>query len=360
MEQERLLEYVKRLYGVSRNIEEKLQTELITDSNIKKMSGTDFENVVYDSLLEAGFDQDIITHSTQKFPDFVINDEKNGTKIGVEVKKTDSSKWEVIGGSIYESLKNDIDDTYVLMAKMGGNKPEVRLRKYEECIADLKVTHSPRFYLNLDLKEGEDYLTKCDAKDLLMLTGDELNRKIRQLLRTQKSTWWSEGETISFTDLSREEKGSYLNEGIALFPEVFKGNYQKFTPWLVYSCFVWCGNVRDIFSAGGNVFDNDLNIYISAIMNRTLENVESIQKRIFEMTEEEQIKFWGKSADNMLERIEIWLNLVEENIRFSSELIKNNRELNIFENYDDARICLSVKSNFMSRLECKMKNFLKI
>ena len=89
---------------------------------------------------------------------------------------------------------------------MGGDKPEVRLRRYEECIADLKVTHSPRFYLNMDLEVGKDYLTRNDAKDLLELSGDDLNRKIRKLLRTQKSTWWSEAETTAFSDLPKEEK----------------------------------------------------------------------------------------------------------------------------------------------------------
>ena len=250
MSQKRLLAYIEKLYGVQGNIERKLQEKKAQEADKFKMSGTDFEAVVYDSLIEAGFDKESITHSTQKFPDFILEDKTDGDKLGVEVKKTDSSKWEVIGGSIYESLKNDIDDTYIMMAKLGGDKPEVRLRRYEECIADLKVTHSPRFYLNMDLEEGEDYLTRNDAKDLLELSGDDLNRKIRKLLRTQKSTWWSGGETTAFSDLSKEEKNIYLNEGIALFPEVFKGDYHNFTPWLVYSCFVWCGNVRDIFSAG--------------------------------------------------------------------------------------------------------------
>ena len=241
------------------------------------------------------------------------------------------------------------------MAKLGGDKPEVRLRKYEECIDNLKVTHSPRFYLNLDLKEGEDYLSRNDAKDLLELSGDELNKKIRQLLRTQKSTWWSEGETVSFADLPQEEKGLYLNEGIALFPEVFKGDYRKFTPWLVYSCFVWCGNVRDIFSAGGNKYVEDMHIYVSAIMYRTLQNVSSIKQRIIEMTEDEQIKFWGKSTDNIGERIDDWLELVEKNLKVSSDLIANNKKLTVYENFSDEQICKSVKSDFMSRLNCLMK-----
>lgn len=356
MARERILAYIEKLYGISKDIEEKLQSEEVTDKDVKKITGTDFENIVYDSLIEAGFEKDEITHSTQKFPDFIIEDTIDGDKLGVEVKKTDTSKWEVLGGSVYESLKNDIEDTYVLMAKMGGDKPEVRLRRYEECIADLKVTHSPRFYLNLDLEKGEDYLTKNDAKDLLELSGDELNKKIRQLLRTQKSTWWSEGETIAYADLTKEEKDSYLNEGIALFPEVYNSNYQKFTPWLVYSCFVWCGHVRDIFSAGGNVFNEELHIYISAIMNRTLENVESIKQRIIEMTEEEQLKFWGIATSNVDERLDNWLKLVEDNLKCSPNLIKNNKTLSIYENYSDERISLSVRSEFTSRLRCKMKN----
>lgn len=355
MSKERMIAYLERLNGVTKEIEDKLQNNKIGDKDIKKMSGTDFEAVVYDSLIEAGFEKEEISHSAQKFPDFILEDLSDGDKIGVEVKKTDAAKWEVIGGSIYESLKNDIEDTYVLMAKLGGDKPEVRLKKYEDCIDDLKVTHSPRFHLNLDLEEGEDYLTRNDAKDLLELSGDELNRKIRKLLRTQKSTWWSEGETVAFSDLSQEEKGIYLNEGIALFPEVFKGDYSKFTPWLVYSCFVWCGNVRDIFSAGGNKYVEDLNIYISAVMNRALQNVDSIRQRIIDMTEEEQIKFWGISTDNANARVENWLELVEKNLKVSPELISNNKKLPLYNKYSDERICQSVKSVFMSRLNCKIK-----
>ena len=354
MSRERMLAYIERLYGVTKNIEDKLQNNKIRDKDVKKMTGTDFENVVYGGLIEAGFKEEEISHSSQKFPDFILEDLNDGDKIGLEVKKTDSAKWEVIGGSIYESLKNDIEDTYVIMAKLGGDKPEVRLRKYEECIDDLKVTHSPRFYLNLDLEEGEDYLTRNDAKDLLELSGDELNRKIRKLLRTQKSTWWSEGETVAFADLPQEEKGIYLNEGIALFPEVFKGDYRKFTPWLVYSCFVWCGNVRDIFSAGGNKYVEDMHIYVSAIMYRTLQNVENIRQRIVDMTEDEQIKFWGKSTEDINERIENWLELVGKNLKVSSGLIANNKKMLKYENYSDEWVRLSVKDEFMGRLKSKM------
>ena len=157
MTKEKMSTYVQRLNEVSNTIQKKLEDKRKEGKDTEKMSGSDFEKVVYDSLSEAGFDKDSIIYSTQKFPDFILEDKEAGTKLGVEVKKTDGTRWEVIGGSIYESLRNDVNDTYVLMAKLGGDKPEVRFRKYEECIADLRVTHSPRFYLNLDLEEGEDY-----------------------------------------------------------------------------------------------------------------------------------------------------------------------------------------------------------
>jgi hypothetical protein len=354
MSEKRILEYIKKLYGIADDIQKKLQERESSGEKSAKMSGTDFEKIVYHSLLEAGFDEDSITHSSQKFPDFVLEDKEDGDKLGVEVKKTDSAKWEVIGGSIYESLKNDIDDTYVIMAKLGGDKPEVRLRKYEECIADIKVTHSPRFYLDLNLGEGEDYLTQNDAKDLLELSGDELNRKIRKLLRTKKSTWWSEGETTAFSDLPKEEKGIYLNEGIALFPEVFKGDYHNFTPWLVYSCFVWCGNVRDIFSAGGNKFIDELQIYVSAVMYRAWDNAESIMKRIMDMTDDEMKKFWGKTAEGKEERIDLWLYLVDENIRFSADLIQNNQKLSPYDKSDVADVCFQVKNKYINGLRRRL------
>lgn len=64
MARERLLTYIEKLYGVSKNIEEKLQSREAVDKEGKKISGTDFENIVYDSLIEAGFEKDEITHKT--------------------------------------------------------------------------------------------------------------------------------------------------------------------------------------------------------------------------------------------------------------------------------------------------------
>ena len=359
MEKKRLQTYAKKFLEMSNKIQDEMQKAKAETGIAPKMTGTEFENVVHKGLIDEGFKDDKIYHSSQKFPDFVITDE-DGEKVGLEVKKTDTAKWEVIGGSIYESLKNEISDTYVIMAKMGGTNPEVRLRKYEECIADLKVTHSPRFYLDLDLDEGEDYLTTHHAKDLLTLKGDDLNKRIRELLRSNRSTWWSEAETTKFADLSEEEKSAYLNDGLALFPEIFGSNYENFTPWLIYSCLVWCGNVRDIFSSGGKIELPEKGIYISAVMGRAYDNIESIKTRIDDMSEEEIRKFWHVGDDdesvdiNSLDRVAEWIALVKSSLKISKPIINENKGLTMYKGWTAEAIEQDIRDVYFEALKKKL------
>lgn len=355
MDNDRLQSYFNKLQDAVHKLESDIQEESTTTGKVPKMSGTQFEERVGKALADVGIEEEMIAHSSQRFPDFIITDNESGDKIGVEVKKTDSSKWEMIGGSIYESLRNDIEETYVVMGMMGGEKPEVRLRKYIECLADLKVTHSPRFYLDLNLEEGEDYLTIHNSKDLPNLSGDELNRRIRQLLRTNKSTWWNEGETIQFSTLSEEEKNAYLNDGLALFPEIFGGNYEKFTPWLIYSCLVWCGNVRDIFSAGGNKELLGKDIMVSAVMYRAYDNIEAIAHRINEMTDEEIKKFWHIEGDFKTNRIVMWEKLVRENLKLSRQVIDNNKNKKRYQSLNDDEIERDIVKLYFMAIEERLK-----
>lgn len=310
-------DYEKILDAVTKNVQQR-----ITQIGDTKVKGTDFEKIVYEELLKAGVSEDSITHSTQKFPDFVIDD--NTAKIGVEVKKTDADKWDVPGGSVYESLRNSIE-TFVLMGKFGG-VPEARFRKYEECISDLTVTHSPRFHLKMDIAFGEDYLTRNNASDLLDLPkGKELNRRIRELLRTDKDTWYTEETVESFSDLAPDEKICFFVDGVVLFPEVTGKDYSNFAPWMTYKCLIWCSNIRDVFSAGGT---KDFGGFTaSAVMARVLERTDLIVKRISDMTNTEIKTHWGIKEDMSLPvRVEKWIGLINEQISISSRLLESNKK----------------------------------
>lgn len=309
-------DYEKILNTVTENVEKRI----IKIGDIK-VKGTDFEKIVYDELLKAGVNENAITHSAQKFPDFVIDDDS--VKIGVEVKKTDADRWDVPGGSVYESLRNSIE-TFVLMGKFGG-VPGVKLKKYEECISDLTVTHSPRFHLKMDIVFGEDYLTRNDASDLFNLQGKELNRRIRELLRKDKDTWYTEESVEAFSDLFPDEKISFFVDGVVLFPEVTGKDYSNFAPWMIYKCLTWCSNIRDVFSAGGTK-DID-NFRASAVMVRMLERTDRIVKRISDMTKKEVETHWGIKEDlSLSERVEKWIDLIGEQISISQTLIEENKK----------------------------------
>lgn len=310
-------DYEKLLDTVTKNVQRRISQ--IVDTKVK---GTDFEKIVYEELLKAGVNETSITHSSLRFPDFVIT---NGdTRIGIEVKKTDADKWDVPGGSVYESLRNSIE-TFVLMGKFGG-APEARFRKYEECISDMSVTHSPRFHLKMDLDFGQDYLTRNNAEDLLNLPkGKELNRRIRELLRTDKNTWYTGEMVASFSELTPDEKINFFVDGVVLFPEVTGANYTNFAPWMTYKCLIWCSNIRDIFSAGGTKDFDDFRA--SAVMARMLKRTDLIVKRISEMTKTEIKTHWEIEEDMSLDvRVKKWIDLIDERILISSTLIKENKE----------------------------------
>ena len=340
--------YEKLLDTVTKNVQNR-----ITEISNTKIKGTDFEKIVYDEILKAGVREEAITHSAQRFPDFVIEDDS--IKIGVEVKKTDADKWDVPGGSVYESLRNSIE-TFVLMGKFGG-VPEARLRKYEECISDLKVTHSPRFHLKMDIAAGEDYLTRNNASDLLDLPkGKELNRRIRELLRTDKDTWYNDETVESFADLTQEEKLDFFVDGVVLFPEVTGGDYSNFAPWMTYKCLIWCSNIRDVFSAGGTKDLADMRV--SAVMARILERTDLIVRRISKMSDLEIKKHWGIEEKMSLDdRVKKWMNLIHGHISVSSKLIDRNRK-----NYPDLlkgkwkiNYPSIIRDRFMTELEDKME-----
>lgn len=339
-------DYKELLVTVTENVQKR-----ITEIGDVKVKGTDFEKIVYDELLKAGVSENAITHSTQKFPDFVIED---GEKIGVEVKKTDADKWDVPGGSVYESLRNSIE-TFVLMGKFGGT-PEARLKKYEECISDLTVTHSPRFHLRMDLAVGEDYLTRNNASDLLNLHKDkELNRRIRELLRTDKDTWYTGESVESFSDLKQDEKICFFVDGVVLFPEVTGGDYSNFAPWMIYKCLVWCSNIRDVFSAGGT---KDVGDFVaSAVMSRVLERIDLIVKRISDMTKREIEIHWGIDKDMSLgERADKWIELISVNIAISKGLIDANKDNHpeLLKNEQEDNLPAIIREMFIVKLRDKI------
>lgn len=113
---------------------------------------------------------------------------------------------------------------------------------------------------------------------------------------------------------------------MVLFPEVTGSDYSKFAPWMTYKCLVWCGNVRDVFSAGGTKRFDDF--FASAVMARIIERADLIISRIERMTPEELEHHWECKEKylSLEDKIEFWIKLIQTNLFISEEVISKNRK----------------------------------
>ena len=148
------------------------------------------------------------------------------------------------------------------------------------------------------------------------------------------------------------------------FPEIFAGNYEHFAPWLIYSCLVWCSNIRDLFSAGGKIVLPEKGIYISAVMKRAYDNIYSIKERIDDMTEEEIIKFWnigsGEDFDvESIDRMSEWIALVKSNLRISKTTLKENKALDQFRGWTDEAVEQEIRDIYFEALKSKIEEIKK-
>lgn len=208
------------------------------------------------------FENTIEIISGQRFPDIIA-----AKYYGIEVKSTKEDKWTMIGGSVAEGTRvEDVEHIFILFGKL--HKPiEFRTRRYEECLCDIAVTHSPRYKIDMEVNKGETIFDKMG------ITYDELRKfdnpiepvvkYFRTILKPGESLWWVNGEEATegnapakirmWKTLSKEEREELIAQGFALFPELFSNSpdkYERFTLWLVANHGVVSSSMRDPFSAG--------------------------------------------------------------------------------------------------------------
>lgn len=290
---------------------QKLETE-VKKAFDEVAIGTNFENTI-----------EII--SGQRFPDIVA-----AKYYGVEVKSTKDDKWTMIGGSVAEGTRiEDVEHIFLLFGKL--HKPiEFKTRRYEACLCDIAVTHSPRYKIDMNLAEGktifDNMKTSYDELRKMNSPIDFVVDYFRTTLKPGESLWWVNGEDATHGEspakirmwktLSKEEKENIIAEGFALFPELFSDNhnkYERFSLWLASNHGVISSSLRDPFSAGGQ---SDLEIngtyykrlprkYIQLFLckNKVLDMIKTVDETILSST-------WGKQILTNNDRMNMWMELV--------------------------------------------------
>ncbi|MBE5780062.1 MAG: hypothetical protein E7331_12125 [Clostridiales bacterium] len=204
------------------------------------------------------FENTIEKVSGQRFPDIVA-----AKLYGVEVKSTKENHWTSTGSSILETTRiSDVERIYMTFGKLGGNPVEFLSKPYEQCLYGIAVTHMPRYLINMQLPAGETIFDKMGISyDELRKMDNPIapvSKYYRSRLKPGESLWWagdSAEETVSATvrlwkNLSVEEKRRHTVFGCIEFPEIFSGDYDRYSLWLTSQGIV-DPHIRDQFSAGG-------------------------------------------------------------------------------------------------------------
>jgi hypothetical protein len=228
--------------------------------------GRKFEDDLYDIMTDMArgtvFENTIAKISGQKFPDIVIN-----RFYGVEVKTTTQNHWKSTGNSVFENTRVEgVEKIYLFFGKLS-DPIGFRWRKYEECLYEIAVTHSPRYLIDMNLIEEQTIFNKINVPydELRQLENpiQPIREYYKQFCKTGEQLWWMEenGETPSqemilrfWTHLEPAKKKSLTAEAMVLFPQIFGKRQTKFDEvslWLLKTHNILNSRLRDTFTAGG-------------------------------------------------------------------------------------------------------------
>lgn len=340
---------------------------LITDGRnnsdyYRKNDGEKLEPIVYDKMcsLASEFDfspQNIHRTPKQHFPDIISE-----KFFGVEVKSTKSNSWKSTGSSIVESLRDDdVKRIYLMFGKLSDKEIDFRCKPYEKCLYDISVTHSPRYQIDMDLttsdqtifeKIGLDYDQFRQAEDQINIVKGYYRKRYKA--NKKEMPWWIEESPSSTTFMPEslqlsssirlyncltKEETDYLKMcSYILFPEILgtdKDKYQNLALWLCSRHSIISPNIRDSFTAGGqvDVIINEKDVYhnVPKVVCNFLKRVEMICK-VFNIKGDvyEEIPYYASYYENDCDIFEKWKQSILTHLAKTTKAIGLPIE-NIFE-----------------------------
>lgn len=208
------------------------------------------------------------------FPD--INITIDDKLYGLELKSRNNGSWTISGGSVLESISEETyEEIYVLFGsrKIKETHYHIKFKPYWQVADGIKVTHSPRYNLNMDADESDlFYRSQQEYRDAREMSQNDkiayFKQKISQSVT--KPTWYS-SETVTiepknFRSLPNKVQNQFKVECLILFlPDILKfskrgqinADYSKVAKYMLSSYFAFSSSTRDIFSAGGQFDYND-------------------------------------------------------------------------------------------------------
>ena len=258
------------------------------------------------------------------FPDIAVNG------YGIEVKYSKRDTWNAVGNSVFEGMRDSrVSKIYVVFGKIGG-VPEVRWARYEDCIAHVRVSNSPRFVLSL---EGDDeplfdrlqigYAAFSALPDEGKM--EYVRDYWRDRLQPGEHLWWLEPshtlplEVRLYMKLPQSEKRKLRAEAAILCPQICGGSRvrNKYTDAAVFLLTyhgVFCPQARDLFSAGSVALRKDESRGGNYIL-RALQDIEDLMENAAKtMKDALFVEYWGHECEPE-KRIQMWLRKADKHAK---------------------------------------------
>lgn len=318
------------------NLVEKMDRALNRDARQREdyyttRGGKKLEEDVYRAIKHCAigtpFEGSVELVSGASFPDIVAK-----RMFGIEVKSTEKDHWQSIGSSILESTRDqNVERIYMTFGKLG-RPVEFRSKPYEDCLSEIVVTHYPRYRIDMQLQEKDEKTIfekmNIDYDELRKMDNPVpvVSKYYKSILKEGQSLWWAADDVESseeaapmaarlWTSLSHEEKESLTVQGYALFPEVLSPSnnkkYNRYALWLATQKGVINTNIRDSFSAGGQVemaSRGGVIIKMPAAFGRIKKYRKVIEQTIMNADEELLAEYWGEPVRS--DRLLQWCRLV--------------------------------------------------
>lgn len=248
---------------------------------VSKGNDNGFENLVTEKIIPLFNDKkeelwpnvkvQMIPVLAKHFPDveLLITDVQEKSSIfGIELKSRNNGSWVTNGGSIFESTSNeDYEEIYLLFATRNKNetKYNVKWACYWSVASDIKVTHSPRYIIDM----SSDNHIFSSSKEYQSFRKEDEQAKIKFVQKyfsnkLEKPTWYSNINNDTnlirptiWGEVEKKQKNRICAEMLVLFPmDLFPSSSTKYincVEYLMSQYNIFIPNIRDQFSAGGSL-----------------------------------------------------------------------------------------------------------
>ena len=307
-------------------------------SRYKNLTSTQFEDEVFEKIclasVSTNFNKKIQLIRGHRFPDIVAEHIVEKRFFGVEVKITKDNKWTSTGNSVLESTRVEkVERIYLYFGKLAA-PPQFKFRKYEECLYEIAVTHSPRYLIDMNLKEGKTIFDKMGiAYDDLRKSPNPISfivNHYRKSAQPGEEPWWMGSDESQeglvrpivklWNHLKDDERRMIKNEALARFPEIFgnsRTKYNNLASWLAAKHGVVAPSLRDSFSAGGQVvitIGGTKYEDLPQVFTHVKENAKEVIDIVRSLTPDDVAFYWRvKGYVKQEDVVELWIKQIVDN-----------------------------------------------